>query len=164
MLHRSFIYFNPGLFLNSVKFLETRTMTLYLFSHFTYASTFVCMSNSGWLYFFFLVKGNNSSEDVIHFKFRFWSSLLTKGVKKERENAYRLLFSRRLPLTRSQSTRALCWILCATCNGNCPSPSPLIPSHPTDWVHKGRVSGCHLSSFSLRQKRMVPSPQQFFRV
>ena len=56
LLHRSFIYFNPGLFLNSVKFLETRTMTLYLFSHFTYASTFVCMSNSSWLYFFVWLK------------------------------------------------------------------------------------------------------------
>lgn len=40
----------------------------------------------------------------------------------------------------------------------------LISSHPIDWAHKGRVSGCHLSSFSLRQKRMVPSPQRFFRV
>ena len=40
----------------------------------------------------------------------------------------------------------------------------LIPSQPTDLVHKGRVSGCHLSSFSLRQKRMIPSPQRFFRV
>ena len=158
LLHRSFIYFNPGLFLNSVKFLETRTMTLYLFSHFTYASTFVCMSNSGWLYFFFLVKGNNSSEDVIHFKFRFWSSLLTKGVKNERENAYRLLFSRRLPLTRSQSTRALCWILCATCNGNCPSPSPW--SHHTPQIESTKDGSAAAISvvFHLGKNEWYPVP------
>ena len=58
--------------------------------------------------FFCLAKGNNSSEDMIYFKCSFWPSLLTKGIKNERENAYRLLFARRLPLTRSQSTRALC--------------------------------------------------------
>ena len=60
------------------------------------------------VFFFCLVKGNNSSEDVIYFKCRFWPSLLTKGVKNEHENAYRLLFARQLPLTRSRSTRALC--------------------------------------------------------
>ena len=38
--------------------------------------------------FFCLAEGNNFSEDVIYFKFRFWPSLLTKGVKNERENAY----------------------------------------------------------------------------
>ena len=161
MLHRSFKYFNPGLFLNSVKFVETRTMTLYLFLHLTYASTFVCMSNSSWLYFFCLAKANNSSEDVIYSKGRFWPSLLTKGFKNERENAYRLLFARRLPLTRSQTTRALCWILCATCNGNCPSPSPW--SHHTPQVESTK-DGSAAAISALRQKRMVPSPQRFFRV
>lgn len=108
--------------------------------------------------FFCLVKGNNSSEDVIYFKFRFWPSLLTKGVKNERENAYRLLFSRRLPLTRSQSTRALCWILCATCNGNCPSPSPW--SHHTPQIESTKDGSAAAISvvFHLGKNEWYPVP------
>ena len=43
LLHRSFIYFNPGLFLNSVKFVRTRTITLYLYIFAFYLCVNFCM-------------------------------------------------------------------------------------------------------------------------